>query len=219
MNNDDNTNAISGIPIGMQHAMKTLAHASTSLTTRVGALERAIESERLKSLESSSRLLGRIKTLESRLEGSHMQTPGRVASEHRDDREGQPTNVEQWCAFEARIRLELDAGRADAAAARAAASWRGVSDDLLRANVLLILDEMAPKLAIDAAAVASRKISAPSHKCREQEALLSRLTQDIVDAKELATEAAMSISCLDAEVRNLPSRAEMSLLAVILCQD
>ena len=114
----------------MQQAMKTLAYASTSLTTRVGALERAIESERLKSLESSSRLLGRIKTLESRLEGSHMQTPGRVASEHRDDREGQPTNVEQWCAFEARIRLELDAGRADAAAARAAASWRGVSDDL-----------------------------------------------------------------------------------------
>jgi hypothetical protein len=113
----------------------------------------------------------------------------------------------------------LDAGRADAAAARAAASWRGVSDDLLRANVLLILDEMAPKLAIDAAAVASREISAPNHKCREQEAVLSRLTRDIVDAKELATEAAMSISCLDAEVRNLPSRAEMSLLAVILCQD
>ena len=211
------TVSVSGVPAVLQEAMKTLAHTSTSLMARLRALEREIERERLRSFDTSSQLRSRIEALESRLKKAPLQTPEPNVRESK----GQVVDVdERLCAFEKRVRLELEAGRADAAAARAEASWRGTSDDLVRASVSIALGEMAPRLAGDAASVAVRELAKiPRGVNKEQMAHQAKLTQDVAEAKELVVEALATISCLSADITKLPSRIEVLSMATSLCPD
>ena len=199
----------------IQKAMTTLAHASASLTSRLGALEREMESQKLRMAELAARHLNRVETLEAQLgEVLVRRTAPASVRAARDNDLWREDNSERWRCIEEKLQLQLDAGRADAAAARAAASWPGITDDLLQASVSAALDEAAPQFVAEAAAIAVRELAKlPIRMNKDDVTLQCQLARDVLETKELALDALSTVSRLDADIRSRPSREETSSIA------
>lgn len=114
------------VPNGvLRSALSALSESSAALSRRLRQLESEFEAERLRSTDTRARLVSRVDELERQLS--------------RRDR------VDDTCRdLEARLRLEVDAARADAAASRAAATWRGASDELMAASAASAVDRAVP---------------------------------------------------------------------------
>lgn len=200
--------AWSEVPVVVQKAMTTLAHASSSLTSRLGVLEREMESQKLLAVELASRHLNRVKALEAQLK----EFP--VPVQTRDDnilRCVAVADSEKWCLWERKLQAQLDAGRADAAAARAAASWPGITKDMLQTSVFAALDEVAPRfLARTAAVVVREMLKSPNSVVKDDVACQIQLDGDVIKPRDIMLNA---LSRLDAEVKSRPTREETSLIA------
>jgi len=120
------------VPLGLRSALKTLAETSAAMARRLSQVEEELEKERLKTTSSVARLLARVEGMERK-------------SSAPPDKEATRRLVEECTReLEENLSREIDGARADAAATRAVATWRGASDELIEATVAAAIDKATP---------------------------------------------------------------------------
>ena len=207
-------NAWLKVPLVVQKAMATLAHASSSLVSRLGALEREVESQRLRTAGSLSCHLNRVEIVEMHLKELLVRRVVPAPEQALRYVDG----LERPCLLVEELQLQLNAGWVDAAATRAAVSWPGVTKDLLRASVSTALDEATPQFLAEVTAVVLRDL--PNSVSKDNMALqCQQLTRDILETKDLTLNAVAAVSRLDVDVNSRPSREEMlSIAEAVACR-
>lgn len=170
------------VPVALRSALKTLAETSAAVTRRLSQVEGELAAEKLKTTTTLARLLSRVEALEKTPEPPEELTRGLEA-----------------------IRRQVDAARADAAATRAVATWRGLSEPLLNAAVAEAVDKASPRIAADAAKQVNIVVP-PSAPIAKPDARAA-------EALEVAHEALDAARLLQADLRTKASREECRLAA------